>query len=354
MRIVVSAGGSGGHIYPAIALIKKIKKENPQAEILFIGREKGMEKKLIDNMGIPFFAIKSYWYDETKWYRNIRIVTSFIKNYFILRKKMRAFQPTAVIGFGGHVTTSVIFVASRMKIATYVHEQNQILGRANAFLSRYVNAVLLSYEETQGVPAKVKTIFTGNPVAENAQDVKAINKKELGLSSRKKLVVIMMGSQGAAKVHDYLMQHLNKLSLTNFQVLYVTGPRHFHSSYSKKFSKDIVVKSYIDELVRVMKKADLVVSRAGATTISELIALRKPAILIPSPYVPQNHQFYNAKYLFEKEAAVLLEEQEISKLVTKIEEIMADEQWRQTMIDNLSAIDVAKSARLVYDILKKS
>ncbi len=353
MRIIISAGGSGGHIYPAIALIRKIKEINPQAEILFIGREKGMEKKLIKKIKIPFLAINSYWYNHNEWYKNGRIIISFIKNYFFLRKKMRQFKPDAVVGFGGHVTISVIYVASKMKIPTYIHEQNQIIGRANAFLSKYANAVLLSYEKTRGLPKKAKTIYTGNPVVENALKIKAINKKELGLSNRKKLVVITMGSQGAAKIHDYLIHHLNKLSLENYQVLYVTGTRHFHSSYQKKFTGDIIVKAYIDDLARVIKKADLVVSRAGATIISELIALRKPSILIPSPYVPQNHQFYNAQYLLKKKAAVLVAEHEIEKSIKKIDEIMQNEKKRQKMVVNLSTITVANSAQFIYDVISK-
>ncbi len=353
MRIIISAGSSGGHIYPALSLIKIIKQLNPQVEFLYVGRKDSLEEKEVKSYDIPFFAIKSYGFDRKNKLKNLRLIGLFLKNYFTLRKKIKQYQPDVVLGFGGHVTIPVIFVASKLKIKTYIHEQNKIIGKANLFLSKYVDAILLSFPETLKIPKKVKTIYTGNPVMENALKIEKFSKTELGLTKNKKLILIMLGSLGAQNVHQYLMANLTKLTRNNYQIVYVTGPRHFDEKAANNMPNDIIVLSYFKDLVRLMKEADLIVSRAGATTLAELIALRKPALLIPSPFVPDNHQEYNANYLIDKNAAVLLPEKDLENLISKIEKLIMDTDLIKQMQTNLGKIKIDNSGQLIYNVLKQ-
>ncbi len=351
MRILISAGSSGGHIYPALSLIKVIKEKNPTAQILFVGREKGMEYQATKNLDLDFFAIESYSFQRKKIFKNFRLIITFIKNYFVMRTQLKKFKPDAVIGFGGHVTISVIFTSRKMGIKTYIHEQNKIVGKANRFLSNYVNAVFLSYEETIGLKKNVKTIFTGNPTASDAIKFKSCKKTDLGLDDNKKLVLIAMGSQGSLTVHNHLIANLNKLDFKNYQVVYITGTRNFKEEYKTKFNNNVIILPFFEGLAGLMKVADLVVSRAGATTICEIIALQKPAILIPSPYVPDNHQYYNAKDLVDKKGAIMLLEDDLEKLFDQIDKVIKDDQKRSELSKTLSEIKIDNGGQLIYNVL---
>ncbi len=351
MRFLVSAGGSGGHIYPAIALIEIIKKDSTN-EIIFVGQKKGLEYDLIKPLKVDYWAIESYFFDKQDLARTFKLIKSFIKNYFLLKKKLKQFKPDVVIGFGGHVTLPVIYTASKMKIKTYIHEQNQIMGRANQFLSKYVNMVFSSYPKLE--TKNIKMIYTGNPIIEKALNTKPANVKEYGLNEKKKLVLILMGSQGAAVVNRYLIENLNNFAIDFFQIIYITGTRNYKAEYKTKFKEGIKVVPYIDNVAKLMMKADLIVSRAGASTISEIMALKKPSILIPSPYVPNNHQYHNAKFLFEKNAACYLDEKDIVNLKKIVEKLMGNENEMKKMVANLSGLTIDNSATLLYNYLKQS
>jgi len=353
MRIIISAGSSGGHIYPALSLIKIIKQIDPKVEFLYVGRKDSLEEREVKKYDIPFFTIESYGFDRKNKFKNLRLIGLFIKNYFVLRKKIKQFQPDLVLGFGGHVTVPVIFVASKLKIKTFIHEQNKIMGKANLFLSKYVDAVLLSFPETSKTPKNVKTIYTGNPVMESALKTEKFSKTELGLDKNKKLILIILGSLGAKNVHQYLMENLKKLKCNQYQIVYITGPRNFDEKVANDMPKDIVVLAYFQDLVRLMKEADLVVSRAGATTLAEIIALRKPTLLIPSPFVPDNHQEYNANYLVEKKAAVMLPEKDLENLNSKIEKLISDPDLIKKIQTNLEKIEIDNSGQLIYNVLKQ-
>lgn len=355
MRVIISAGGTGGHIYPALAIINKIKEREPNSEFLYIGTHNRMEKDVIPKMGIPFKSIEIYGFYRKKLYRNFKTVRCFYKAYKDCKKIIREFNPDIVIGVGGYVTGPVIYAASKLGYPTFIHEQNSIPGKSNQFLSKYASLIGVSFESSiDGFPG-YKTIYTGNPCSEDAINKESLPKSTFGLSDKKKLILIVMGSLGASKVNDFFKSSISMFNGKDYEVLYVTGNSSYDSFKDVKIPHNVKVVPYIENMTRIMKNTDIMVSRAGASTLSEIIALRLPSILIPSPYVPDNHQYKNAMDLVEKECATLIEEKDLKGdiLVRNIDELINDASKLEVMKKNLDKISVDNSASLIYDNIKK-
>lgn len=347
MRYIISAGGTGGHIYPALAILDKIKEMDNNANILYIGTTDRMEKDIVPKRGIDYYGIKIRGVDRKLSLDNFRTVKYFIKAVSEVKKKIKEFKPDIVIGVGGYVTAPVIYAAHKLHIKTIIHEQNSVLGMTNRFLSRYVDVVCTSFPDTD-VKAK-KVIYTGNP---SSNVITSFKKSELGLRNDKKLVVIVMGSLGSKVVNDKLKIILPKFNKKDYEVLLVTGNDYYDEFKSLKLNNNIIIKPFVDNLKKIFIKTDLLVSRAGATTISEIISYKVPSILIPSPYVTDNHQYKNAMNLVNKESAVLVEENNIeSELVKKIDELLNDKDKLLKIKNNLSTMEVVNSASKIYEVI---
>ena len=355
MRVIISAGGTGGHIYPALAIINKIKEKEPDSEFLYIGTHDRMEKDVIPKMEIPFKSIEIYGFYRKKLYRNFKTISCFYKSYKECKKMIREFNPDIVIGVGGYVTGPVIYAASRLGYPTFIHEQNSIPGKSNQFLSKYASMIGVSFESSIDAFPSYKTIYTGNPCSENAINKEALPKSSFGLSDKKKLVLIVMGSLGASKVNDFFRNTISMFNDKDYEVLYVSGNNSYDSFKAVKIPKNVKVVPYIENMSRIMKNTDIMVSRAGASTLSEIIALNVPSILIPSPYVPDNHQYKNAMDLVNKECAVILEEKDLKGdvLVRSIDELISDTSKTNKIKSNLKKISVSNSATIIYNNIKK-
>lgn len=354
MRVMISAGGTGGHIYPALAIIHKIKEIEPNSEFLYVGTHNRMEKDIIPKQNIPFTTIEVYGFYRTKIWKNVKTVYHFFNGVKIMKKKMKAFQPDIVIGVGGYVTVPVIYAASKQNIPTFIHEQNSVPGKANLFLSKYASKIGVSFASSKESFPKEKVVFTGNPCSEEAIKTKAIAKRELGLCEEKPLVLIVMGSLGASKINEFLVTTIKAFQNKDYEVLFVTGKQDYEKIQKHSFPRNVKVVPYIENIARVMKKTDLIVSRAGASTLSEIIALQIPSILIPSPYVPNNHQYKNALDVIREEGAILLEEKELKGdiLVRKIDSLMQNEKKRRMMKQNLKKLSVPNSATKIVEEIK--
>lgn len=355
MRVIISAGGTGGHIYPALAIVNKIKQMEPNSEFLYIGTHNRMEKDIVPAAGIPFKSIKVYGFNRKKIFTNFKTIHYLLKNKSVCKKIIKEFNPDVVIGVGGYVTVPVLSEAYKLGYKTVIHEQNSVPGKANKVLSQIASIVCVSLKDSINYFPKNKTVFTGNPVSENALEAKPVAKKELGLSDDKKLVLFVMGSLGAKTVNDIIVDSFNKLAKEDYEVLFITGKNDYDNVIKNDIPKSIHVYPYIDGLSGVLKKTDLIVTRAGASTISEIIALRVPSILIPSPYVPDDHQTKNAKSLVKEHAAFLLPEKELSvdSLVTNINGIINDYKKINEMKNNLQKLDISNSATKIYEEIKK-
>lgn len=332
MKIVLSGGGTGGHVYPALAFLRECKKQHPDAEFLYIGTEKGLESDIVKHAGIPFEAIEITGFKRSLSFENVKTITRFLKGVKRSKEILRDYQPDCVIGTGGYVCGPVVYAAAKLGIPTIIHEQNSIAGLTNKFLSRYADKVAICFEEVSDSFASEKIVFTGNP---RASEVIRTDQpdvlKEYNLDPAKKTVLAFGGSRGAKAINEAVWEILPEWRTKDYQLLYVTGEVHYDKIKDQikemDLTENISIQPFIYDMPAVLNHVNLVISRAGATTLAEITALGLPSILIPSPYVTANHQENNARSLERNGASVVITQTELAKvdLMAKIDAIMSDE-----------------------------
>ena len=358
MKIIVSAGGTGGHIYPALAIINKFQEKEKDLEVLYIGTHNRMEKDIIPKRGIRYEELEIYGFSK-------KFIKRDIENIFLINKAkkkclniMKEFKPDIVLGIGGYVTYPVIWAANKLGIKTFIHEQNSIPGKSNLMLQNKVDLIGVSFEETikKFDKCKGEVFYSGNPCGENALTLKPMDKKTLGLSDDKKLVVIVAGSLGSATINEKMADYLKKAEKEDYEVLYITGKAHYEEFIKDKtFGNNIKVLPYLDNLPALLKNTDLIVTRAGASTMSEILSLNLPAIFIPSPYVANNHQYYNAMQIKNNGGGEVIEEKHLTsdKLVSIINEVLNNHVLYEEMKNNLQKMSMNNSSDLIYQKLKE-
>ncbi|MBM7710592.1 undecaprenyldiphospho-muramoylpentapeptide beta-N-acetylglucosaminyltransferase [Enterococcus xiangfangensis] len=338
MRILVTGGGTGGHIYPALAFIRYVQKIQPDSEFLYVGTHRGLENKIVPETGIAFKTIKIQGFKRKLSLDNVKTVQLFLESIKRSKEILREFKPDVVIGTGGYVSGSVVYAATRMKIPTIVHEQNSVPGITNKFLSRFADKIGICFPDAAQYFPQHKTVLVGNP---RAQEVVTSGKSEVleqyGLSADVPTVLIFGGSQGALKINQAVIQALPKFSQKEYQVLYASGDRYYHELSEKfnveKISRNLSLQPYINNMTDVMANVDLLIGRAGATSIAEFTALGLPAILIPSPYVTNDHQTKNAQSLVNAGAVQMITDADLTgeNLVEAVDGIMNNTEKRETM-----------------------
>jgi UDP-N-acetylglucosamine--N-acetylmuramyl-(pentapeptide) pyrophosphoryl-undecaprenol N-acetylglucosamine transferase len=360
MKIAISGGGTGGHIYPALALVREIQKKDPSAEFLYIGTEKGLESTLVPRENIPFASIHITGFKRKLSFENIKTVWRFLAGVQKSKAILKEFKPDIVIGTGGYVCGPVVYAASKLKIPTVIHEQNSIPGLTNKFLSRYVNKIAICFEEAASFFPKEKVVFTGNPRASEVLGRDGIKGRlSAGLKLGMPAVLIFGGSRGARPINEAVVQSLGEFASKPYQVLYVTGDVHYEDVRKEAellgSPDNVIIKPFIHNMPDVLAGIDLVVSRAGATTLAELTSLGIPAILIPSPYVTANHQEKNALSLSNKGAAKLLAEKELSgkKLVSTIDSIIMNKEKLTAMAKEARKLGVQDAAERLYKVMRE-
>lgn len=355
MRVIITAGGTGGHIYPAIAIINKIKKEEKNSDILYIGTTDRMEKDIIPKMGINFKSIEMVGLNRKNIFKNFGVLIKYKKAINNAKQIIKEFNPDVVIGVGGYISAPVVYAAHRLGVKTIIHEQNSIPGVSNRFLSKFVDKVCVSLPKSAVYFDAKKTIYTGNPRSEEIINSPKLYKNEVGLSSNKKLVIIVMGSLGSTTMTDKLIDAIPKFNNKTYQVLVITGNSYFDSYKSINCPDNVMIVPFLDNLINLMKDADLIVSRAGASTIAEITAIGLPSILVPSPYVTNNHQMMNAKELEEVGGCTIIEEGEFSSdiLIDKIDKILSDSGLYNSMVLGTKSLGVLDSATKFYDEVRK-
>lgn len=354
MRVIVSAGGTGGHIYPAIAIINKIKEEEPKSEILYIGTSDRMEKDLIPELGIKYEAITISGLKRKLTLKNIKVLYLFLKARQKCKKIISEFDPDIVIGAGGYVTGPVIWAAKKLGKKTFIHEQNSVVGLSNKYLTKYADKIGVSFSSTLDAFPKNKVVLTGNPCSEKAIKMKKANKEDYGLSKNKKLVLIVMGSLGSKTINDKIVSFLNDFKDKDYEVMFVTGNSYYEKVKNIKVPNNVKVVPFVYEMPSLMKVTDLMVSRAGASTMSEILVLNVPTIFIPSPYVTNNHQYKNAMDLVSQNAALMLEEKDLTKdnLIKLIDDTLNDKNTYKNIKDNLKELGIKDSGERIYEVLK--
>ena len=355
MRVIVTAGGTGGHVYPALSVINKIKEMSPKSEILYIGTKDRMESSLIPSLNIPYIGIKMDGINRKKLLSNIKVINELSVACKEVENILSSFNPDIVIGFGGYVTFPVIYTAKRKGYKTFIHEQNSIPGLSNRFLSMYSDKIGVSLPGSFKYFPKRKTLTTGNPRGEEAINVLPINKEEYHLTKDKKLVVIVMGSLGSKTINNIFMEIFPKLNNKDYEVVFITGKNYYKNYQKVKVPNNVKIMPFVENMLGLLKVTDLIVSRAGATIISEITALKIPSILIPSPYVTNNHQFLNAKDLKEEEASTIIEEKNLNSdiLISTIDDILTNEKLYISMKNGCEKLRITDSATRIYNCIKE-
>lgn len=356
MRIIMAAGGTGGHIYPATALADAIMKENNDSEVIFVGSSTRMESTEIPKCGYRFVGL-DLGAVSGSIIKKIQMLLSMGKATAQCVELIKEFKPDAVIGFGNYLSVPVILAASKMKVKIMLHEQNSYAGKANRFLARFADAVVGCYNENLNEFPKEKTRILGNPRATVAAQVKKDPEvlKELGADPDKQLVVIVMGSLGSQSVNQVMKDALKKLMGKSYQLVYVTGRNNYEDFIKECPSKDnVIVVPYIKG-AEVMKQADLCVVRGGATTAAEITAMGMPSIMIPSPYVPNNHQVKNAQALEKIHASIMIEEKDLTAdaIADKIDSCMTNTALRESMALNTKKLGFPNASDDIIAWLKE-
>ncbi|WP_033829304.1 undecaprenyldiphospho-muramoylpentapeptide beta-N-acetylglucosaminyltransferase [Bacillus andreraoultii] len=357
MRIVISGGGTGGHIYPAIAFIKNVMAKDPTTEVLYIGTENGLESNIVPRNHIPFETIEITGFKRKLSFDNVKTIIRFLKGVSRSKKILKKFNPDIVIGTGGYVCGPVVYAAHQLKIPSIIHEQNSIPGLTNKFLSKYVTKIAISFEEAKEYFPKEKVVMTGNPRATEVLGNDGIKgKQSVGLSLTKKTVLIFGGSRGARPINEAVLSILDDFANRDYQILYITGEVHFEA-VKKEVERagnpnNVVIVPFLHNMPEVLAGVDLIVSRAGATSIAEFTSLGIPSILIPSPYVTNNHQEKNARSLERNEAAIVILEKDLvgGKLLHAIDEILFDQNKLQTMHLNAKKIGIQNASDRLYQL----
>jgi UDP-N-acetylglucosamine--N-acetylmuramyl-(pentapeptide) pyrophosphoryl-undecaprenol N-acetylglucosamine transferase len=359
VKAIIAGGGTAGHINPGLAIGKYLR-DKKGAEILFIGTKKGFETKLVPLEGFTLKTINVRGFRRSLSFDTFVAIKELFQGLFQARKILKEYKPDIVIGTGGYVCGPVLFAASRLKIPTLIHEQNAYPGLTNRILSRFVKKVAISFSESEKYFKTRNLIMTGNPIRNDILEADRQKARiEIGLDADRKLVVIFGGSRGAEKINETVSEMLVKYySEKDFDIIYATGESQFRKISERLWHRipdTVKIVPYIYDMAQVMSSADLVVSRAGAITISELTALGIPAILIPSPHVTANHQEHNARALEKAGAAVVMTENELKSelLYDYIKKIITDDEIAKTMSRNSKNIAKLDATEKIYSIIQQ-
>ncbi|PKM70213.1 MAG: undecaprenyldiphospho-muramoylpentapeptide beta-N-acetylglucosaminyltransferase [Firmicutes bacterium HGW-Firmicutes-19] len=354
MKVCMTAGGTGGHIFPAIALADACKAAS--MDVFFIGNKDKMEALEVPKAGYPFFQI------ENKGYRGnlinkVNILLGQFKAIHSAAKIIQKQRPDIVVAFGGYVTVPVVIAAKLYKINVLIHEQNAVAGKANIFLSRFVDGIAVSYPQslTQFKHHDVRLI--GNPRATVAHLTVSQGEliESMGLDANKKTALIVMGSQGSESVNEVLKKFVLNASSSPHQFIIATGRKHYLEFIENlNVPNNVIVTDFVDQ-IKLLSKIDLLIARGGATSAAEMLAKGVASIIIPSPFVPNNHQLHNARALSEKGASVCIEEKDLTDLLLleTANEILNNDQLRLTMSTAAKTLGLPDALDKMVDWVKE-
>ena len=283
--------------------------------------------------GIPYYGIEIYGLSKNI-FKDIKDVFLIFKAKKEIKKKILEFKPDVVLGIGGYVTYPVLSVAKSLHIKTFIHEQNAIPGKTNKMISKYADIIGISFKESAKYFPNKNVLYTGNPTGIRALNTPRITKSSLGLNDDKPLVVVVCGSLGSETVNNAMKGYLKTLENKDYQVVYITGKNLYEEFIKIKYPKNVKVLPYLDNLTGLLKETDVLVARAGASTIAEVLSLKVPTIFIPSPYVANNHQYYNAVSLKNDNLALMLEEKDLSipNITKNIEDLLYNKDKQKYML----------------------
>jgi len=362
-RIIISGGGTGGHIFPAIAIANALKAIDTKIEILFVGAKDRMEMEKVPAAGYKIIGLPIAGIQRRNVFKNFTVAFKLIKSIFLANKIIKEFKPQVVVGVGGYASGPMLRAANKHKIPTAIQEQNSFAGITNKLLAKKANRIFVAYNGMEKYFPEEKIMIVGNPVRKDLENVSAMRKeaiKYFGLEENKTTILSLGGSLGARTINQSIIQSLVKIGRSNIQWIWQSGSYYYQNAklvLETAGFKNIKLFDFITRMDLAYAAADIIISRAGASSISELCIVAKPAILVPSPNVAEDHQTKNALALVDKKAAILIRDADaMEKMVNSALELAEDKERQKILATNISSLALHNSAdniaKTIFEIIK--
>lgn len=361
-RIIISGGGTGGHIFPALSIADAIKAKHPDAKILFVGADNRMEMQRVPDAGYDIVGLPIAGFDRKNLLKNIKVLWKIFKSQRMAKKIIKEFAPQAAVGVGGYASGPTLKMAASMGIPTLIQEQNSYAGVTNKILSKHAKMICVAYDGMERFFPKEKIILTGNPVRKNLLDMRGSRKeamKTMGLDENRKCVLIVGGSLGARSINEGIIENIEKIRAnSDIQFIWQTGKLYFEEMKKRagELGKpdNLTITDFVSDMASALSAADIVVSRAGAGSISEFALLGKAVILVPSPNVSEDHQTKNAMALVDKDAAIYVADANVKEeLIDKAMETVKDRMKIALLETNIRKMGKPDAASEIADEVLK-
>ncbi len=352
LRIIIAGGGTGGHIFPAIAIANAIKKMKPDTQFLFVGANGKMEMEKVPQAGYNIKGLDIAGFNRSSLIKNIGLPFKILKSFLQVSKIIKEFKPHAVVGVGGYSSFPVLRFAQSKKIPTFIHESNSFAGKSNIMLGRKATKIFTASEDMKAFFPEAKTVLTGNPVRQSishSETSKSGSLKFLGLLENKKTVLVVGGSLGAKSINEAINKNIDVFAKNNLQVIWQTGKPYFDTAKATvNGHNEIFLKDFISQMEYAYGAADVVISRSGAMAVAELCLVKKPVIFVPYPYAAEDHQTANAMALVNKKAALMVKDADAgNELVNTLLKLIADENLQSELKNNMSTFAVKNADEII-------
>lgn len=359
-RIIISGGGTGGHIFPAVAIADELKRQFPEVEILFVGAEGKMEMEKVPQAGYKIIGLPIAGLQRKLTLKNLALPFKIVKSIVRARKIVKEFQPQVVIGVGGYASGPTLKTASMLGIPTLVQEQNSFAGKTNMLLAKKATTLCVAYEGMEKFFPKEKIVMTGNPVRLEVTQIEGKRSEAFafyGLDASHPTLLVIGGSLGARTLNESLIAGIEQLQQAGIQVLWQCGKLYYEELISRLKGKDLTgihLTQFIARMDLAYALADVIVSRAGAISVSELCLIQKPAILVPSPNVAEDHQTHNAMALVNKQAAVLVKDADArTTLINEVIQLMNNKEVQTTLAANIAQLGKPGATKAIVSEITK-
>lgn len=356
-KFILSGGGTGGHIYPAIAIADELKKRYPDAEFLFVGANDRMEMQRVPQAGYSIKGLQIAGIQRKLSLKNLLLPFKLLKSLYQARQIIQKFQPDAVIGTGGYASAPTLKAAQWLKVPYFIQEQNSFAGITNKWVSKKANKIFVAYQNMEKFFPKAKIQITGNPIREGLTTIKDKNKnafESFSLDENKFTLLVLGGSLGAKSINQLISSNLSFFQENEVQILWQCG-KFYYDEYKEKQTEMVQVRPFIENMNDAYAVADVIISRAGASSVSELCVVGKPVIFVPSPNVAEDHQTKNAQAIADEKAAILIKETELKDNFQKIFlEIFNDKQKRKILSKNIKALAKPNATKQIVDEIIKN
>ncbi len=353
IKIIIAGGGTGGHIFPAIAIANALKKRNEEIEILFVGAKGKMEMEKVPQAGYKIKGLDIAGFNRSSILKNMSLPFKLIRSFFQVRSIINSFKPDAVVGVGGYSSYPVLRYAQAQNIPTFIHESNSFAGKANIWLGKNATKIFVASAGMQQFFPESRIVVTGNPIRPSIANVSYLSEREalyhFGLKEGKTTILAVGGSLGAQSINEAVAAHLNEITKHDLQLIWQTGKQNAAQwKQAAEGKPNVWVSEFITQMEYGYAAADVVISRAGAMAVAELCAVKKPVVFVPYPFAAEDHQTANAKALVKQGAACIVKDSEAkNEIIKTVLELINDDQKRTQLVQNIAQLAVLNADQII-------